>query len=178
MPNGLVSGNHDVGTLNATDYTNTKPNADYSRFWETFPASRYENTRWYGGSFNNNASHYDLITIGNVDFIVMFLGYGVEATDETIVWANQVLKTYSHRTAIVATHQYLDALDANYQNRGKLIFDKIVDPNPNVKMVVCGHDDGSVTREVKASDGRTVYELLADYQFVEAEDPDFYANEH
>ncbi|MBE6764144.1 MAG: hypothetical protein E7553_07355 [Ruminococcaceae bacterium] len=178
MPNGLVSGNHDVGTLNATDYTNTAPNADYSRFWETFPASRYENTRWYGGSLNNNASHYDLITIGNVDFIVLFLGYGVEATDETIVWANDVLKTYSHRTAIVATHQYLEALDANYKNRGKLIFDTIVDPNPNVKMVVCGHDDGSVTRKVTASDGRTVYELLADYQFVEAEDPDFYANEH
>ena len=178
MPNGLVSGNHDVGTLNATDYTNTAPNADYSRFWETFPASRYENERWYGGSFNNNASHYDLITVGNVDFIVLFLGYGVEATDETIVWANDVLKTYSHRTAIVATHQYLEALGANYKNRGQLIFDKIVDPNPNVKMVVCGHDDGSVTREVKASDGRTVYELLADYQFVEAEDPDFYANEH
>ncbi len=178
MPNGLVSGNHDVGTLNATDYTNTAPNADYSRFWETFPASRYENTRWYGGSLNNNVSHYDLITIGNVDFLVMFLGYGVEATDETIAWANKVLKTYPHRTAIVATHQYLEALDATYANRGKLIFDKIVDPNPNVKMVVCGHDDGSVTREVKASDGRTVYELLSDYQFVEAEDPDFYANEH
>ncbi len=178
MPNGLVTGNHDVGTLNATDYTNTAPNADYSRFWETFPASRYENTRWYGGSLNNNTSHYDLITIGNVDFLVMFLGYGVEATDETIAWANQVLKTYPHRTAIVATHQYLDALGANYANRGKLIFDTIVDPNPNVKMVVCGHDDGSVTREVKASDGRTVYELLADYQGIEAEDPDFYANEH
>ncbi|MBR5134370.1 MAG: metallophosphoesterase, partial [Clostridia bacterium] len=178
MPNGLVAGNHDVGTLNATDYTNTAPNANYDRFWETFPASRYENTRWYGGSLNNNVSHYDLVTIGNVDFVIVFLGYGVEATDETIVWANDVLKTYSHRTAIVATHQYLDALDANYANRGKLIFNKIVDPNPNVKMVLCGHDDGSVCREVKASDGRTVYEVLADYQFVEAEDPDFYANEH
>ncbi len=178
MPNGVVSGNHDVGTLNATDYTNTAPNADYSRFWETFPASRYENERWYGGSLNNNVSHYDLITIGNVDFIVLFLGYGVEATDETIAWANDVLQTYAHRTAIVATHQYLDALDATYANRGKLIFDTIVDPNPNVKMVLCGHDDGSVCREVKASDGRVVYEILADYQFVEAEDPDFYANEH
>ena len=178
MPNGLVSGNHDVGTLNATDYTTTAPNADYSRFWETFPASRYENERWYGGSLNNNASHYDLITVGNVDFIVLFLGYGVEATDETIAWANDVLKTYSHRTAIVATHQYLEALDATYKNRGKLIYDTIVDPNPNVKMVACGHDDGSLCLEKTASDGRTVYELLADYQFVEAEDPDFYANEH
>ncbi len=177
MPNGLVSGNHDVNTFNSLDFS-TPSTADYSKFAATFPASRYENERWYGGSLNNNTSHYDLITIGNVDFIVMFLGYGVEATDETIVWANDVLKTYSHRTAIIATHEYLDALNADYANRGQLIFNKIVDPNPNVKMVLCGHDDGSVCRETVASDGRVVYEILADYQFVEAEDPSFYANEH
>ena len=99
MPNGLVSGNHDVGTFNALDYSAGDAPVDYSMFAKTFPASRYENERWYGGSLNNNTSHYDLITIGNVDFLVMFLGYGVEATDETIVWANEVLKTYSHRTA-------------------------------------------------------------------------------
>ncbi len=178
MPNGLVSGNHDVGTFNALDYSAGDAPVDYSMFAQTFPASRYENERWYGGSLNNNTSHYDLITIGNVDFLVMFLGYGVEATDETIAWANEVLKTYSHRTAIIATHEYLDALNAEYSNRGQLMFDAIVDPNPNVKMVVCGHDDGSICRETVASDGRVVYELLADYQFVEAEDPDFYANEH
>ncbi len=178
MPNGLVSGNHDVGTFNALDYSAGDAPVDYSMFAKTFPASRYENERWYGGSLNNNTSHYDLITIGNVDFLVMFLGYGVEATDETIVWANEVLKTYSHRTAIIATHEYLDALNAEYNNRGQLMFDAIVDPNPNVKMVVCGHDDGSLCRETVASDGRVVYELLADYQFVEAEDPSFYANEH
>ncbi len=178
MPNGLVSGNHDVNTFNGLDYSAGDPGVDYSLFAQTFPASRYENERWYGGSLNNNTSHYDLITIGNVDFIVMFLGYGLEATDETIAWANDVLKTYSHRTAIIATHEYLDANSAEYANRGQLIFNTIVDPNPNVKLVFCGHDDGSVCRETIASDGRVVYEVLADYQFVEAEDPSFYANEH
>ena len=178
MPYGLVSGNHDVNTFNGLDYSAGDPGVDYSLFSQTFPASRYENERWYGGSLNNNTSHYDLITIGNVDFLVMFLGYGLEATDETIAWANGVLKTYAHRTAIIATHEYLDATSAEYANRGQLIFNKIVDPNPNVKMVLCGHDDGSVCRETIASDGRVVYEVLADYQFVEAEDPSFYANEH
>ncbi len=178
MPNGLVSGNHDVGTFDALDYSAGDATVNYSLFAQTFPASRYENERWYGGSLNNNTSHYDLITIGNVDFVILFLGYGVEATDETIVWANEVLKTYAHRTAIVATHQYMDALEAEYANRGQLIFNTIVDPNPNVKLVLCGHDDGSVCRETVASDGRVVYEMLADYQFVEAEARDFYGNEH
>ena len=180
MPNGLVSGNHDVKTYNKPDYSAGAPDVDYSKYTETFPASRYNDKPWYGGSLNNNTSHYDLITIGNVDFIVMYLGYGVEATDETIAWANDVLQMYSHRTAIITTHQYLDAAtaDRSPKSRAQLIFDKIADPNPNVKMILCGHDDGSILNEVEASDGRIVYELLSDYQFVEAEDPSFYANEH
>ncbi|MBE6763365.1 MAG: hypothetical protein E7553_03285 [Ruminococcaceae bacterium] len=181
MPNGLVSGNHDVADFKKPDYSEgPNTSSDYSMFAKTFPADRYNNERWYGGSINNNTSHYDLVTIGNVDFIIVYLGYGLEATDETIAWANDALKTYRHRTAIIATHEYLDAQQAvrASSGRGQLIYDKIVDPNPNVKMVLCGHDDGSLMLPVTASDGRTVYEILSDYQFVEAEDDDFYANEH
>ncbi len=179
MPAGVVTGNHDVIDFTPTDYS-AGPNttSDYGKFWEIFPASRFNQTRWYGGSLNNNRSHYDLVTIGNVDFIILQLGYGFEADDETVAWANDVLKTYRHRVAIVATHQYLQNNTADRYGRAELIFSKIVDPNPNVKMVLCGHDDGSLCLEKTASDGRTVYEILSDYQFVEAEDPDFYANEH
>jgi len=179
MPHGLVTGNHDVNTYTSPDYSSANT-VNYSKFTETFPASRFNSERWYGGSINDNASHYDLITIGNVDFIVLFLGYGVEATEETIAWANQALRTYSHRTAILATHEYLDSQTAaiSPNGRGQLIFDKLIDPNPNVKMILCGHDDGSLCLEKRTSDGRTIYEILSDYQFVEAEDPSFYANEH
>ncbi len=180
MPNGLVSGNHDVKTVKIPNYENGDADVDYSKYLQYFSADRYNDQPWYGGSLNNNISHYDLITIGNVDFIIMYLGYGVEATDETIAWANDVLQRYSHRTAIITTHQYLDAATADRSpaSRAQLIYDEIIDPNPNVKAILCGHDDGSIVNEVIASDGRTVYELLSDYQFVEAEDPDFYKNEH
>ncbi len=179
MPNGLVSGNHDVNTFKSPDYSIANT-VDYSMFASTFPADRYNNERWYGGSLNNNTSHYDLVTIGNVDFIVLYLGYGLEADDETVAWANAALKTYRHRTAIIATHEYLDAQQAvrAESGRGQLIYEKIVDPNPNVKLVLCGHDDGALMLQKTASDGRTFYEILSDYQFVEAEDDSFYANEH
>ncbi len=181
MPNGLVSGNHDVGDFKNADYSEgPNTSSDYSMFAQTFPADRYNNERWYGGSLNNNTSHYDLVTIGNVDFIVFYLGYGFEADDETVAWANAALKTYRHRTAIITTHEYLDAQQATRADsgRGELIYEKIVAPNPNVKMVLCGHDDGSLMLQKTASDGRTYYEILSDYQFVEAEDDSFYANEH
>ncbi len=180
VPNGLVSGNHDVGTFSKPDYSAGEANVDYSKYLQYFNASRYNASDWYGGSLNNNISHYDLITIGNVDFVVLYLGYGVEATEETIEWATDVLERYSHRIGIVATHEYLEAssADRSVNSRAQLIYDEIIDPNPNVKIMLCGHDDGSIVNEVTASDGRTVYEILSDYQFVEAEDDDFYANEH
>ncbi|MBQ3094720.1 MAG: hypothetical protein IJC52_06075, partial [Clostridia bacterium] len=111
---------------------------------------------------------------------VVHLGYGLEATDETIAWVNKTLETYRHRTAILVTHQYLKAQTAQRDTtgRGQLIYDSMVVPNSNVKAVFCGHDDGSLCLEKTTPDGRTVYEILADYQFVEAEPDDFYANEH
>ncbi len=180
MPNGLVTGNHDVGDYKKPDYSEGNPDVDYSKYLEYFSASRYDDQPWYGGTPNDNISHYDLVTIGNVDFIIMYLGYGMEATAETIEWANDVLSTYRHRTAIITTHEYLDAGAAIRapKSRAELIFNEIVEPNPNVKLVLCGHDDGSVILEAPTTDGRTVYEVLSDYQFVEAEDSDFYANEH
>ncbi|MGN0172092.1 MAG: dockerin type I domain-containing protein [Acutalibacteraceae bacterium] len=177
MPNGVVTGNHDVGDYNYTDYEGQDNlSSDYSMFGQYFGYERYNDKPWYGASLNNNTSHYDLITIGNVDFVIVYLGYGFEATDETIEWVNQVLQTYRHRTAIIATHDYIKNSLAAYNptSRAQLIFDTMVEPNSNVKMVLCGHDDGSQILEKTTSDGRTVYEILSDYQFVEAESRDFY----
>ncbi|MFA6694054.1 MAG: metallophosphoesterase, partial [Bacillota bacterium] len=167
LPNGAVSGNHDTGNY---------PSADYSLYSEYFGASRYRNKAFYGGSLNDNASHFDLITIGNTDFVILYLGYGVEGTPETVEWANQVLKRYSHRNAIICTHQYLRATTATWDetSRAEVIFNEIVVPNENVKMLLCGHSDGAVTLKKQIA-SRTFYEILSDYQFVQLE-PDSYYN--
>ncbi|MBQ3094049.1 MAG: hypothetical protein IJC52_02660, partial [Clostridia bacterium] len=48
MPNGLVSGNHDVADFKEPDYS-AGPNttSNYSMFAKTFPASRYNQNNWY-----------------------------------------------------------------------------------------------------------------------------------
>ena len=100
IPNGTVSGNHDTGNY---------PSANYTLYCKYFGADRYRSEAWFGGSLNNNQSHYDLITIGNIDFVIVNIGYGVEGMEDTIAWANDVLQRYSHRNAIVTTHSYLKA---------------------------------------------------------------------
>lgn len=170
VPSGVVSGNHDTGNY---------PNANYSLFWQYFGADRYRDKPYYGGNLNNNASHYDLVTIGNNDLVVLYLGYGVEGTPETVAWANQVLKSYSHRQAIICTHQYLSATGGyDVTSRANVIFNQIVVPNENAKMLLCGHNNGSVCLEKKIGE-RVFYELLSDYQFVQLERDSYYqGNKH
>jgi len=158
MPYGQEAGNHCVGNSGIIDY---------SYFSKYFGTSRTGNTNYYGQSLNNNQCHYDLITVGGFDFVVLYLGYGVEATMETIEWATKVLETYSHRNAIIATHCYLTE-KMIYDSTGKAneIYENLVVPYENVKMVLCGHTDQSdfVTKQIG---NRTVYELISCFQFVE-----------
>ena len=167
MPNGTVTGNHDTGNY---------PSAIYTLYNKYFGADRYRSEAWFGGSLNDNSSHYDLITIGNIDFVILHLGYGVEGTPETIAWANDVLQRYSHRNAIITTHSYLKATTGAWDasSRAEVIYNQIVVPNENVKMLLCGHDNGAVTLKKQIGEDRVFYEILSDYQFVELEDPEFY----
>ena len=158
VPYGVCAGNHDVGTTTI----------DYSLYEKHFGVERYNDNLYYGGSLNNNECHYDLITVGQYDFIVLYLGFGIEVTDQTVSWANKVLQTYSHRNAIVATHGYLEA-DGRHDEKvnAEEIYQKIVVPNDNVKFVFCGHTDGNATVKRDVNEERYVYEILNCYQFVE-----------
>ncbi len=171
VPSGVVTGNHDTGNY---------PSMDYSLFSQYFGADRYRTQPYYGGSLNNNACHYDLVTIGNHDLVVIYLGYGVEGTPETIAWANQILQRYSHRNAIICTHQYLSATTGGYDtnSRAKEIYNEIVLPNENVKLVLCGHNHGSIKLEKKIG-SRVIYEILSDYQFIQLMPNSYYnGNRH
>lgn len=161
VPNGIVSGNHDVGA----DIDNLK----YSLYQKYFGASRYQGYSWYGGNYGDNTHHYDLVTVGDQDMIVLYLGMGKEALPETVAWANEVLETYSHRTAIIATHEYLNPQGSYITYaRGEEIFRQIIVPNENVAMVLCGHDPGA-SRNIRSVPGtdRKVVEILSDYQATE-----------
>lgn len=158
VPNGVVSGNHDV----------CHKDADYNYYWQYFGADRYINTPWYGGQIRNNASHYDLVTVGDYDMLFLYLGCYDESGDDVIAWADAVLKKYSDRNAIICTHEYLKPSGHFSGDRAPVIWDELVVPNENVKMILCGHNEGVCNqwRTVEGTD-RKVYEMLADYQFAE-----------
>ncbi len=153
---GLLAGNHDVD------------GADHAEFSQYFGKSRYDMNWWYGGDYDDNFGHYDLMTIQGVEFLFMYLGYG-DHTQEAYDWMNSVLKQYPNRIAILNFHEYL-AATGKRTARGDTIFNEVVLKNPNVRMVLCGHNYNS-TRLVEEIDDngdgaadRTVYQMMANYQ--------------
>lgn len=161
VPNGVTPGNHDIG--NAHDET-----LYYDR-WNTYFGDQYYNYQpWWGGGYLGNTSHYDLITVGGRDFIFLYLGLNHETTDEGAAWANKVLKMYPHRTAVILTHQFLStsgSLMTGSYGFADEILEKIVEPNPNVRIVLCGHEPASHNLYRKMKNGVTIVELLHNYQF-------------
>ncbi|MCR8657360.1 S-layer homology domain-containing protein [Paenibacillus endoradicis] len=162
IPYGVLAGNHDVG----------HQTGDYSYYWEHYGEDRFKDTETYtyGGSYQNNRGHYDLISAGGIDFIMVYMGWNIG--DEEIDWVEQVVKDHPDRKAILSFHEYM--LVSN--NRAPIadeIYERVVVPYPNVIATLSGHyhDAETLVDEIDDNgDGiadRKVYQMLADYQGAE-----------
>ncbi len=156
IPYGVLAGNHDVdGT-------------DHSAFSSYFGASRYQNNAWYGGDYDDNKGHFDLLTLDGVDFVFVYMGYGTP-TEADIAWMNGVLEQHSDRIAFLMFHEFLDA-EGNRTAVGNTYFERVVLPNANVRMVLCGHNYNAARRSDSIDDNgdgmpdRTVHQIIANYQ--------------
>nr|WP_275436359.1 lamin tail domain-containing protein [Helcobacillus sp. ACRRO] len=157
LPYGVLAGNHDVGHLSN----------DFTAYSKHFGEARYAGNPWYGGSYKDNRGHYDLISAGGHDFIMLYMGW--DPGDEEIAWMNEVLAKYPERTAFINLHEYM-LTTGGLGPVPQRIYDEVVATNPNVRAVMSGHyhdaytrvdtfdDDGDGTKE------RTVTQMLFDYQ--------------
>ncbi len=172
VPNGVIAGNHDnqSGTENG-------PGAIFNQY---YGPDRYAaaSAGWaqaeYGGPWRegDNQNHYDLFSAGGLDFVVVGLSYGV--TREEAEWADGVFKQFPDRNGILLSHDYLapstqpDGRNAPFSAPdGSMLYNTVVQDNPNVFLILAGHEHG-VGTNVKPNVGEVgngVVELLADYQF-------------
>lgn len=157
MPNGVLAGNHDVAS----------GNEEFDNYWKYFGEQRYEDQSYYGGSYQNNLGHYDLISAGGQDFIIIYMSWDVYLPE--VEWMNEVLAQYPDRKAIIAIHRYLkQGGDLDYT--GELVQNEIVAQNPNVFAVINGHYFGAAIKvdgfddDHDGSKERKVYQICTDYQ--------------
>ncbi|MCW3815891.1 DUF5011 domain-containing protein [Micromonospora sp. DR5-3] len=141
--------------------------ASYHAWDETTDASGAVVTRG-----KDNQNNYVLFSAGGLDFVAVGLSYGV--TQAEADWASSIFQRYHDRNGILLTHAYIapsgaaDGRGANFSTDGSRAFSSIVAANPNVFLVLAGHEHG-VGTNLKTGVGVTVehnvVELLADYQF-------------
>jgi hypothetical protein len=166
VPYTVLPGNHDM------DYGySPPPGAGASHYEAIFPASRFQNYSYWGGSYDSstvissspNMNNYVLFSAGGMDFILLSIQYN--PTPDVRSWADNVLNQYSNRRAIISTHSYLTNTGLT-GNGGTQIHDDVVAKENNVFLVLCGHMfyAGNMVMENDNINGRMVYELLSDYQ--------------
>ncbi|GEM_PF-522266 len=154
IPYGVPVGNHD---------------SPYTLFNNYFGVSHFSGRSYYGGSYTTGyQNHYDLFSAGGMDFIVLSLEYNAGANSAIMSWANGVLQANADRRAIVVTHSLLQAgynwpTPAAWSTDGGTTIFPALANNPNVFLMLCGHNHGQGRRHEAVGD-RFIDVLLSDYQ--------------
>jgi hypothetical protein len=177
IPLSITQGNHDY------DRTSDHAIRGCKFFLGHFgPDSEFfKNKPWYGGAFTPDAneagaSSWQTFKAGKWQFLHIALE--MEPSDATLQWAQSVIDSHRNWPTIISTHQYLSwkgtLLAEHY--RGKLqrntpaqVWDKLISRNPQVFMVLCGHNfKGAQVPASRRIDkdlaGRDVWQILSDYQ--------------
>ena len=179
VPYLLVPGNHDSDANRVSLIDNYFAPATMPWITGTMTAGQIEN-------------NYALVDIGPQKWLILGIEFGPR--DAVLTWADTVLKTYPTLPAIIVTHAYLYG-DVRYDfatygtsqayyprfygftptegiNDGEDIWQKLIVPNPNVRLVFCGHLSAPGRLTSLRADGSPVHQILSDYQWLYANTPD------
>jgi 3',5'-cyclic AMP phosphodiesterase CpdA len=183
VPYALAMGNHDYpggGWLTSRDR---------SQFDARFPPSRL---RWQPGLVETfepdtvvNAAY--ALQAGGQPWLIFALEFGPR--DAVLSWVDNVLRARPWSKAIVVTHAYLFADGTRFDhvnrtdqntnpheydhgqldgvNDGEEIWQKLIAPHPEIRLVLCGHVHAQARLTSPRPDGPPVHQLLADFQVEE-----------
>ena len=157
LPLLALAGNHDVGTTTL----------DYSYFLEHV-ASRYPHTDQL---FEKGRGSWLELSMEYQSFLLIGTGWGYK--EESVAWLNDVIRAHPLDIVILCAHSYLDT-NGSFTDGGDILFEHVVKPNHNVKLVLSGHRDDVALRTDEMDDNgdgvidRKVYAMLYNYQEVKA----------
>jgi hypothetical protein len=153
---GTCAGNHDID--NGGD-VGTK-GANYDAYFG--PANFHQS--WYGTTASGHSS-YTKFQAGERQYLMLNLEY--DAPGSVLNWAQGVINANPGMATIINTHEYLN-IYGGYSPYGATLWNGLVNNNSQVFMVLCGHCFEMGPQYATRTDavGKTVYELMTDYQGV------------
>jgi hypothetical protein len=175
LPYAVSTGNHDYdrGTRDSTMMNSY------------FPLSSFSSMETYGGAYDSSCENtYHMVNINGLDWMFLSLEFGPR--DDVLNWANQVVAAHDDNPVMLITHAYLSKAGTRFVagethaasngyglgadvNDGCDIWDKLVNTNDNIRLVICGHDgdtDIGARKLVSTnSNGHSVCQMLTNYQY-------------
>jgi hypothetical protein len=182
VPYALVPGNHDYGPSGDASTRDTGLNAH-------FPFAAHAAMPTFGGAMvpGQLDNTFHRFEAWDRKWLVVCLEWGPR--DATIAWANEVMAQHPGRLGILVTHAYMNNNDRRYDhtdkehpqhynpheyrtpggvNDGEELWQKLVRRHDFV-LTLNGHvlGDGTGYLQSRSDRGRTVHQILANYQFRE-----------
>lgn len=166
IPYSMCVGNHDQGNAAGS------PTASTAFFNQYFGEARFLGRSYYGGHYGtNNDNHFELFSAGGIDFIHIGIEFNADnnGTNHNILlgvlnWADSLLKAHPTRKGILASHWIMEiGTNASFGGPGAEIYNQLKD-NPNLLMLLCGHQHGEGRRSDPMNHGGTLHTMLSDYQ--------------
>ena len=156
IPYGVLAGNHDMAAT-----------LGYENYWKYFGEDKFKSLDCYGASFENNRGHYDLLTIGDTDYIFVYMSH--EPNEAAMQFMKDSFDAYPDRVGILCLHEFMTT-EGTISKTGKIIREKVVSACPNCYLVLCGHRYGvycltdTFDDDGDGEEDRTVYEMMCNYQ--------------
>jgi hypothetical protein len=164
VPYGVATGNHDLLDGKKGSFTSRK-------FVDYYGPQRFKKYPWYGGASPSGFSSYQTFSGGGMKFIA--LEVDVATPKAEIKWARKVMADHPNVPVILTTHQMLNpngqigkgtAASGPDRQTPAHVWEQLIEPSPQIFMVLCGHYHGESHITKKTQANQPVHVVLQDYQ--------------
>ena len=94
---------------------------------------------------------------------ILLCGIGWSNDDAYADWLNTRIDAYAQLSAVLLVHSFLND-DGSLSTNGKRVEKEILRRSPSVRLVLCGHNDGSARWSKTYDDGHTVNAVMYNFQ--------------
>ena len=146
IPYSVAAGNHDI--IPVDEY-----------YVQYFGESRYSGRSWYGGASPMRQTTIKCFRLAAETICTSPWSMHQEMPRFS---RHNVIDSHPEMPVILTTHGYIH--EDGLRPQGERVFNELVEPNPEVFMVLCGHFFWENHLTSSNNNGTGVFEILADYQ--------------